>query len=353
VPPAAVALLVRAVAILSVLLGPAAGVGAGADLDGPGDGPIRPEEGEVIRLYRSVLGRQPDPEGYGYWSALRVEGVPLAVVADGFLTGREYRRRFGAGTDAVFVERVYANVLGRPGDPEGAEYWRRELTRGLERTHLVLLFSESVESRRLSGTGLAELPEFRPADRTVVADDVAVSWRQGCPVGPGELRALEVDHVGFDARHHRGTLIVHQAVVDELTEVFRRLYAARYPIQSIRPVDEFGPAPAIPGRAGPQGADDEASMAANNTSAFNCRSITGGGALSRHARGTAIDLNPLQNPWVADRVAPAAAGPWLDRRVYHPAMIRPGDVVTRAFADAGWRWGGDFVGIKDYQHFQR
>ena len=139
-----------------------------------------------------------------------------------------------------------------------------------------------------------------------------------------------------------------------MSGIFGRLYQARYPIQSIRPIDEFGPAPTALGLDDrPRGADDEASMAANNTSAFNCRVITGGSGLSRHAFGTAVDVNPLQNPWVADRVAPTEGETWRDRRIYHPAMIRPGDVVTRAFADAGWRWGGDFVGLKDYQHFQR
>jgi hypothetical protein len=170
---------------------------------------------------------------------------------------------------------------------------------------------------------------------------LGTSWRPGCPVGPGDLRAVEIDYVDFDGSHRRGTLIVHAGVVADVAEVFEQLYAARYPVAGIIPIDSFA-------------GDDNASMAANNTSAFNCRRVTGGSTWSPHAYGTAIDVNPVQNPFVADRVVlPAAGTQYVDRGAYHPAMIRPGDVVTRSFAAVGWRWGGDFRQRSDYQHFQR
>ncbi len=308
--------------------------------------PIRPEEGEIVRLYRSALGRPPDGDGYRYWVIRRIEGVPLAVVADSFLVGREYGRRFGSGGDADFVDRVYANVLGRPGDPAGVAYWRGELARGLDRAHLVLLFSESTELRRRTGTELVDLPAFRPVVGPVTAADVATSWRPGCPVGPDDLRALEIDHVSFDGGHLRGTLIVHRLVVDELVQVFGQLYAARFPLHSIRPVDEF---------VGDDGrASDDVSMAAGNTSAFNCRTVTGGRRWSDHAFGTAVDLNPIVNPYVSGTtVLPPAGADWVDRSRHHPGLIRSGDVVTRAFASVGWTWGGDFRTLKDYHHFER
>jgi len=307
--------------------------------------PVRPEEGQILRLYRSALGRSPDPDGYRYWVTRRIEGLPLTTVANSFLAGREYERRFGGGGDAVFVERVYRNVLGRPGDPDGAIYWRDQLANGLSRPELVLLFSESRELQRRTGTELAELPPYRPEVRAVSASEVAASWRPGCPVGLESLRHLELDHVDVSGRHQRGVLIVHREVADDVVEIFAELYGARFPITSMRPIDDFV---ASDGRA-----NDDLSMAADNTSAFNCRAITGGTRWSRHAFGTAIDINPLTNPYVAgSTVLPPGGQPWVDRSNHHPGLIRPGDVVTRAFARAGWRWGGDFVTLKDYQHFQ-
>lgn len=303
--------------------------------------PVRPEEGEVTRLYRSVLDRTPDRAGFAYWVTLRVEGVSLRAVADGFLNSPEFATRFGNGSDVDFLDMTYHNVLGRPGDQAGTLYWLDQLANGLPRTELVLLFSESIEHRLRTGTADAALPEFEPVISPVSTADLGSSWRTGCPVSPIDLRAVVVDHVDFTGAHRRGTLIVNAEVVDEVSTVFEHLYRARYPIQSVEPVDVFG-------------SDDDASMAANNTSAFNCRAITGGSSWSRHAYGTAIDINPEQNPYVSGHtVLPPAGAAHIDRSVYHPAMIRPGDVVTTAFAQAGWRWGGDFRTLKDYQHFQR
>ncbi len=337
----------NAVAVLAVIVVLAIGL----VIVGPGPAsaqsdPIRPEEGQVVRLYRSALGRHPDPDGYRYWVTSRIEGLPLAAVADSFLAGREFERRFGGGSDAIFVERVYRNVLGRLGDPDGAAYWGGQLGAGLSRPQLVLAFSESIELQRRTGTELAELPSYAPEVRPVSASDVAASWRPGCPVGPESLRAIEVDHVDDQGRHRRGVLIVHRDVTEPIVEVFAELYRARFPITSIRPIEEF---------VGSDGrADDDLSMAADNTSAFNCRAITGGRSWSRHAFGAAIDINPLTNPYVAgSTVLPPGGEAWVDRSGHHPGLIRRGDVVTRAFARAGWRWGGDFVTLKDYQHFSR
>lgn len=301
----------------------------------------RPEEGQIHRLYRSVLGRAPDSPGFDYWVAARVEGLPLRAVADGFLNSGEYALRFGAGSDTEFLDRVYGNVLGRPGDAAGVDYWLGEMAGGLPRTELVLLFSESPENRNRTGTTLVELPHYRPLISQVTASDVALSWRPGCPVGPEDLRAVEVDHVDFEGDHRRGTLIVNAPIAAEVADIFERLYEARYPIASLVPVEAFA-------------ADDDASMAANNTSAYNCRLVTNGTSWSRHSYGTAIDINPVQNPYVTELlVLPPSGADYMDRATYHQAMIRPGDVVTSAFAAAGWRWGGEFRTLKDYQHFDR
>jgi hypothetical protein len=100
------------------------------------------------------------------------------------------------------------------------------------------------------------------------------------------------------------------------------------------------------------GGSDDASMAANNTSAFNCRAVTGGSSFSAHSYGTAIDLNPAQNPYVSGSlVEPAAAANYLDRWPYRKGMIMDGGVVDRAFAAEGWSWGGRWTNPRDYQHF--
>jgi hypothetical protein len=179
---------------------------------------------------------------------------------------------------------------------------------------------------------------FHTAIDTVTAADLGASWRPGCPVGPESLRRLTVTYWGFDGPVHEGELIVHQDHARALADVFSQLYAAGYPIEQIRPVSEFG-------------ADDDASMAANNTSAFNCRAVTGGTGWSEHSYGWALDLNPVQNPYVrGSNVLPPAGRDHLDRSPA-PGRITAGDVVVQAFAGIGWAWGGDWSTFKDYQHF--
>jgi hypothetical protein len=124
-----------------------------------------------------------------------------------------------------------------------------------------------------------------------------------------------------------------------MVRVFRALYEARFPVQRLRTVEQYG-------------SDDDASMAANNTSAFNCRPVAGGTGWSEHAYGAALDVNPVQNPYVrGSTVEPEAGRAYLDRSHVRPGMVVAGDLVVRAFAAVGWEWGGDFRTLKDYQHF--
>jgi hypothetical protein len=176
--------------------------------------------------------------------------------------------------------------------------------------------------------------------RDTIRERVRYSWRPGCPVGPVELRLLGLDYWGFDGRVHRGELIVHRDHARRMLGVFGKLFAARYPIQRLRLVDAYR-------------ADDDRSMAANNTSGFNCRRVSGSSSWSEHAFGRAIDLNPLRNPYVTrgGRVSPPAGRPYANRALHAAGMIHAGDTVVRAFAAAGWRWGGAWSGSRDYQHF--
>jgi poly-gamma-glutamate synthesis protein (capsule biosynthesis protein) len=166
---------------------------------------------------------------------------------------------------------------------------------------------------------------------------------RGCPVPWGDLRSLHVSYVGFDGEAHTGEIVVAAAHARDVIGVFARLYDARWPIRRLRPVSDYG-------------GDDERSMAADNTSGFNCRRVAGSDHWSAHAYGDAIDVNPVENPDLQDGlVRPAAGRPFarLDREegVSVPTgTIRAGDVVVEAFAAIGWDWGGTWAS-PDYQHF--
>jgi poly-gamma-glutamate synthesis protein (capsule biosynthesis protein) len=165
------------------------------------------------------------------------------------------------------------------------------------------------------------------------------SWRPGCPVPLRRMRLVKVTYVGFDGQAHRGRLIVHRRWGDDMLEVFRRIYSRGFPIRRVRLVDRYG-------------ADDRASMRADNTSAFNCRYVAGTTTWSRHAFGTAIDVNPVENPYVSgSHVSPRRGEPYADRSDVRPGMIVLRDVVWRAFRSIGWEWGGTWSGAQDYQHF--
>jgi hypothetical protein len=185
---------------------------------------------------------------------------------------------------------------------------------------------------------LALTSPFVGTVHTVTARDLPYSYRAGCPVGPSQLRLLRLSYWGFDGKAHVGSLVVRDRVAADVIRVFRRLYAARFPVRRLRKVDAY------------RGSDD-ASMAADNTSAFNCRFVSGTRRWSQHAYGEAIDVNPVENPYVqGSHVSPPAGRRYLDRSRARRGMAVAGGVLVRAFAAAGWQWGGRW-GTPDYQHF--
>ena len=182
-------------------------------------------------------------------------------------------------------------------------------------------------------------PPFESSIEAVTAAQLGSSWRPGCPHPVEQLRAVNVSHVGYDGAVHTGRVIVDAAHADRIAAVFRDLYDARFPVERIEPVDRYG-------------SDDQASMRANNTSGFNCRTVAGSSSWSEHAFGRAIDVNPLVNPYVTgSTVDPPEGAPYADRSRTDPGMIHADDAAVRAFAAQGWRWGGYWSGGKDYQHF--
>lgn len=177
---------------------------------------------------------------------------------------------------------------------------------------------------------------------TVTAAYLGDSWRPGCPVGPEQLRRVDIDYLDRDHQPQRGSLIVHRDIVDQVKEIFAQLRTLGFPITKMRPAHNY------------PGAQDELSMRDDNTSAFSCRGIPGSGSWSQHAYGRAIDINPLINPMVNSdgSFEPSTAEPYLDRGGKDPGMVHTGDPVVRAFTDRGWTWGGDWRSPKDYQHFE-
>lgn len=172
----------------------------------------------------------------------------------------------------------------------------------------------------------------------------STSMHSACPVGVSGLVLLELSHWGYDDRVHTGQLIVGRPHSGDLTQVFRVLFEARFPIERMEPVYHY------------QGSD-RLSMEANNTSAFNCRRVAGTERWSEHSYGRAIDINPKTNPWVRPRpngtlrVDPPSGAPNVDRTLQATGMIHPQGTVVQAFAAIGWDWGGFFRNSKDYHHF--
>jgi hypothetical protein len=184
-------------------------------------------------------------------------------------------------------------------------------------------------------------PPFAHSVARVTAAQLPHSWHRGCPVGPAQLRRLRVGYWGFDRRAHTGTLVVNVRAVGPLTRVFSRLYAKRFPIRRMRPIDAYG-------------GNDERSLAADNSAAFNCRYAIASGPKrwSAHAYGLAIDVNPVENPYLLNgRVHPRAGRAYLDRsRVRRGMAVRAG-LLVNAFASVAWQWGGRWASSPDYQHF--
>ena len=180
---------------------------------------------------------------------------------------------------------------------------------------------------------------WRPLPRRLRRRMDGVTWHPGCPVPRRKLALVEVSFVDFRRQARRGRIVVHRSVADDVVGVFRRLYRKRFRIHRMRLPEAYD-------------GDDRAMMRDDNSSGFNCRTVTGGSTWSRHAYGTAIDLNPVRNPYVkGSTVLPRKGRRFLDREDVRKGMVvRPGP-VRRAFRDIGWAWGGDWRTLKDYMHF--
>ena len=203
----------------------------------------------------------------------------------------------------------------------------------------VLLFvsSASLQAQDFSVTSISD---------SLFARMQGKSYPEGCTVPRSDLRHVRVLHVDAQGKVHKGELVCNQAIAQDLVDIFRQLYQARYPIEKIRLIDDYE-------------ADDEQSMSDNNTSSFCYRTVSGTKKLSKHALGMAVDINTRYNPWVRkgtdgrQLVSPSNGLPYADRRKQYPYKIVKGDLLYRLFIQHGFHWGGNWRTMKDYQHFEK
>jgi hypothetical protein len=172
------------------------------------------------------------------------------------------------------------------------------------------------------------------------------SYQENDNISLDELSYVRVLHRGFDGTTRIGELIVNSALKEDIIDIMRELYKADYPIEQMVLIDVYG-------------GDDNQSMAANNTSAFNYRTVSGTNKLSNHSYGRAIDINPLYNPYIrtasdgSTLCEPENGAPYINRDEDFTYKIDHSDRCYQLFKEHGFTWGGDWRSVKDYQHFEK
>ncbi|MDD5130163.1 MAG: M15 family metallopeptidase [Candidatus Omnitrophica bacterium] len=188
----------------------------------------------------------------------------------------------------------------------------------------------------------AILPQGPIIDSNITLSEALKKY---APPGFKEKQGLvEVEYYSFDGKIHKGQLVIDKRLIEDIREVFRVALENKFPIASVIPISSE--------RFLKNGKwnEDNQSMRANNTSGFNYRTVTGGKTLSKHAYGFAIDINPVQNPYIkGDVVLPAGAVYDISR----PGTLRYDSPVVKCFIRLGWTWGGNWKSLKDYQHFEK
>ncbi|MFI1731012.1 M15 family metallopeptidase [Streptomyces acidicola] len=192
-------------------------------------------------------------------------------------------------------------------------------------------------------------PSPTPSANAAVRAVPAAQWQRiqdagmvgkGCPItSPDQLRRVEINHHGFDGKIRRGVLVVNADTADSVARVFTRLFDAEFPIRRMKPLEEYG-------------GDNTASLAADNTAAFNCRrpdQINAPALESPHANGRAVDINPLENPWKDLRCKCWKPRAEYNARTEGKGKILEGGTVWRVFVDEGWIWQD--IDVPDYMHF--
>lgn len=205
---------------------------------------------------------------------------------------------------------------------------------------------KAVSSAALKGCDLRKCFSSEPIPDCVFSRMNGKSFGKGCTVARSSLRYIRVLHWDGNGTVRMGELVCHKSIAADLVDIFRNLFDARYPIERMVLIDNYG-------------ADDIRSMEANNTSCFNFRFVAGTKVPSNHSYGKAIDVNPLYNPYVKKRsggkttVSPPGGKPYADRSKDFKYKIDRSDLMYKEFRKHGFTWGGDWQRTKDYQHFEK
>lgn len=206
--------------------------------------------------------------------------------------------------------------------------------------------SSDKNSSNISNDGvvLVENPVFTKSEisEEVKSRMIGKSMPADATIGFDELSYLTITYLDYNGKTKQGEMVVHKKLADEVLDIFREIYEAKFPIERMRLVDDYG-------------ASDHTSMVNNNTSAFCYRTISGTNKVSNHGKGVAIDINPFYNPHVlknSGKVNPPEASKYADRSLSAKGMIKYNDVVYKAFTSRGWKWGGNWNN-PDYQHFEK
>lgn len=226
--------------------------------------------------------------------------------------------------------------------------WSAQFTARWPGTHTVTVTEESgSSSRSATATVTAKAKYLTSRSGPLTAADVPYSYRPGCPVGPAQLRNLTITYWDWNGQPRSGMLVVNRRAVKDLRYVFRVAFRTKFPIRSVTPAEKFYD----DGRR-TSAQSDKRAMKADNTSAFNCRRVTGNHyRRSPHSFGTSIDINPRENPYVTHRrVYPKHTRKFLNRSKVRKGMLVRSTPVVKAFKRRGWAWGTRFR-YPDYQHF--
>lgn len=205
---------------------------------------------------------------------------------------------------------------------------------------------EEVDAETVSDVGIDRWFTKQPIPDDVFARMIGKSYPEDCSVSRSSLCYLRLLHYDFDGKTRKGEMVCNKAIAADLISIFKELYRQRYPIQDVQLVDDFD-------------ADDELSMRANNSTCFFYRRIKGSKKLSAHSRGMAVDINALYNPYYRRKsdgrviIQPSNAKKYCNRDADFPYKIERNDLLHRLFLQHGFRWGGAWRSMKDYQHFEK
>ena len=186
---------------------------------------------------------------------------------------------------------------------------------------------------------------YEPLSEDIISRITGISYTENPNISLDDLRYLSLLYVDFNGETRHGEMICNKSIAQDLLEIFYELYKNNYQIESVKLIDEFE-------------GDDVKSMLANNTSCFNYRVIEGSKKLSNHAYGLAVDLNPFYNPYITykdgeTRISPVGSEAYADRTLDFPYKIDENDLAYKLFTGHGFKWGGNWNSVKDYQHFER